>query len=396
MSGQADRVSLTKLAKPEIDLIVIHETNGRKYFEALSFLESQGAIRSIQFVEASVIWKFIHAIMRERKPFSQAFTQLCRNLRFRMTCWMLHDHVVLLGLAPWDFRLLLYSRLRSRNYFIYHTSWPTWEGLVPKSYKILTRWIRSGWLSRLRDPRVKVVAATSFSLESAMKCIGGSTHSRGSAICHVVSSVFFLRQAKQSCPLRLLYLGELSEKKGLPDLRRIMDELDGSPVVVDIVGDGPLRKLASELARRPGCVWHGHIRNREDLAKIVGNCHVLVAPVVRNGSWEELFGISIVEAMASGLPCIASDHIGPRSIITDGIDGIIVPERSPRIVAHHVRRLLDDPAAWQAMSTNAINTAAKYSLSSAAKQWETFIADHITDTQSQRTSRDAFKATRHQ
>ena len=355
-----------------LDVVVIHETNGAKYFEALLFLHQTGRIRSLQFFESSVLWKFAHSIRRERKSVPAALRQSFRNLRLRLSFWAMRNRVILIGVAPWDYRLLLYSPLRFSNHLIYHTSWPQWDGSVPRRYGPLTNWVRGAWIRLLREDRVAVAAATGLSGESAGAAIdSGQTVAKPiSVICHVVSDVFFEHRTEHATPLRLLFLGELSEKKGLPDLQRVMDLLSDKPITLDIVGDGPLRDMAGAMAKRPGCHWHGHVRDRKVLAGIVASCQILVSPAVRTGRWEELFGISIVEAMASGLPCIASDHIGPRSIITSGVDGILLPERAPGAVAEAIERMLDDPAAWTAMSAQAALTARRYSLQETADRWE--------------------------
>ena len=351
----------------ELDVVVIHETNGPKYFEALLHLQRTGRIRSLDFYETSVLWKFAHSLLRERKTVAAAARQSLRNLRFRCTCWRLRDRVIILGVAPWDFRLLLYAPLRHANRLVYHTSWPQWDGQVPRRYGLLTPWARRAWLRSLRGDEITIAAATSLSAESATAATGGR---RATPITHVVSDPFFRERARHAVPFRLLFMGELSDKKGLPDLKRVMDLLQDEPVTLDLVGDGPLRELAGELGARPGCTWHGHIQDRQALARIVGRCQLLVSPSVRTGRWQELFGMSLIEAMASGLPCLASDHIGPRSIITHERDGILLPERTPELAAARIRRLVHDPAAWKTLAINAAATARRYSLDETADQWE--------------------------
>lgn len=356
---------------PDLDVVVLHETNGRKYFEALVFLHRTGHIRSLEFYEPSVVWKFGHSLLRERKPVAAAFSQSLRNLRFRLTCWRMRDRIVIMGVAPWDIRLLLYARLRFANWFVYHTSWPDWSGAVPRSHGALTPWIRRAWIGTLRQHSVVVAGATGVSGESVSAATSGK---RATVIPHVVSDAFFESRARSGLPFRLLFLGELSEKKGLPDVARVMDLLRGEPVVLDIVGDGPLHPLAAELGTRPGCKWHGHVKDRQTLARIVSNCQMLISPSVRTGKWEELFGISIIEAMASGVPCVASDHVGPRSIITNDVDGIILPEHSPERIADRIRQMINHPAEWQAMSVKAVATARQYSLQETALRWKQLLA----------------------
>ena len=351
----------------DLDVVVIHETNGPKYFEALLHLQRTGRIRSLDFYETSVLWKFAHSLLRERKSVAAAVRQSLRNLRFRLTCWRLRRRMVVLGVAPWDVRLLFYAKLRHANRLVYHTSWPQWDGQVPRRYGKLTPWVRRAWLRILRDRDVTIAAATSLSADSATAATGGKP---ATAITHVVSDAFFREHARHAVPFRLLFLGELSEKKGIPDLERLMDFLKDEPVTLDLVGDGPLRDAATELGARSGHAWHGHVQDRQMLARIVGRCQLLVSPSVRTGRWEELFGMSLIEAMAAGVPCIASDHVGPRSIITHELDGILLPEHAPEQAAARIRTLIHDPAAWERLATSAAATARRYSLAETAAQWE--------------------------
>jgi len=107
-----------------------------------------------------------------------------------------------------------------------------------------------------------------------------------------------------------------------------------------IIGDGDpaYRNELEELAGRliPGRVkFWGHISN---VRNVLQECDVLL-----HCSSREPFGLSIVEAMALELPVIAADVEGPREIITNGIDGLLVPPNDVDAYAAHLLRLsLDD------------------------------------------------------
>ena len=58
----------------------------------------------------------------------------------------------------------------------------------------------------------------------------------------------------------------------------------------------------------------------------------------------ESFGIVLVEAMAAGLPVVASDVPGYDEVVTDGVEGFLVPPRDPAAIAAAVETILDDPA----------------------------------------------------
>jgi glycosyltransferase involved in cell wall biosynthesis len=350
------------------DVLVIHETNGRKYLEALTVLRDRGEISSLKFVEASVAWKLAHSLIRERKMLLQALRQSLRNLAFRLNFWRIRNQTVILALPPWDYRFLLYALLRRQNRLIYNTSWPSWhQSRVPRSAGILTPLLRSGWRRLLSGPGIEVVAVTSAAAESVSSVV--QLKRSATVIPHAVSEVFFEVRAQYGTPFRLLFVGELSEKKGVLELSPLLDALNSEGVTMDIVGDGSLRRVAIEIARRPGCRWHGQLRSRTQLAEIAAQCQIFISPALRSKRWEELFGMSIVEGMASGLPCIVSDHVGPRSIITSGRDGILVHEHAVDEIAGCVRKLQRNPGEWKSISDHAVATAQEYSLSKVTDRW---------------------------
>src|SRR5437773_9818380 len=89
------------------DVVVIHETNGRKYLEALTFLQNSGKLRSLRFVGASVVWRFFHSLLRERTGLRVALRLSIDNLIFRLKFWTLRHHTVILCVASWYYRFSL-------------------------------------------------------------------------------------------------------------------------------------------------------------------------------------------------------------------------------------------------------------------------------------------------
>lgn len=92
----------------------------------------------------------------------------------------------------------------------------------------------------------------------------------------------------------------------------------------------------------------------------------------------EGFSLTTVEAMASSLPVVATDCIGPREIITDGVDGIIVPERAPERFATEVLDLIRDPDRRKALGQAARRTAeSRFSITESARQFEQLFASMV-------------------
>ena len=356
--------SSDSLSAPRV--IAVHETDGRKYLEALEVLARDGQITSVSFHGASVLWRFAHAMLRDRMRLRQALGIAFDNLRFQLRLGSLQDATVIIAVAPWDFRLpWLVWRLRC-NRIIYNTSWPWWIGdHVPRPYGVFTPLIRRAFRAALCKPGVSVVTVTSAAARSLALFLPGV---QPTVISHVVSDSFFARRACHRTPFRLLFVGELSEKKGFRDFLALCESF-ADTIEVEVVGDGPLRALAERAAQRIGWTWRGKVGDRERLADIVAQCQALISLPHRSSGWEELFGMAVAEAMAAGVPCIVHDHIGPSEIIRHGQDGFLVAEGDTDAVRGWIRLLRDEPERWQAVADAAAEAARRYAMTSVSRQW---------------------------
>jgi phosphatidylinositol alpha-mannosyltransferase len=142
---------------------------------------------------------------------------------------------------------------------------------------------------------------------------------------------------------KLLFVGRLDERKGFRAAVDAFGRLasDRPDLRLVAAGEGPERAAAERLPSdvRERITFLGAVPN-EDLPPIHAACDVFVAP----NAGGESFGIVLVEAMAAGLPVVASDIPGFTEVVRDGVDGSLVPPRDPAALAEAVARVLDDPA----------------------------------------------------
>jgi colanic acid/amylovoran biosynthesis glycosyltransferase len=150
-------------------------------------------------------------------------------------------------------------------------------------------------------------------------------------------------------PVRLLCVASLQEYKGH---RVLLEALAGrselSDVQVDLVGDGPLRGDLQQLAVRLGLEsrisFHGSLPE-PDVVGLLERADVFVLPsvVARDGQMEGI-PVALTEAMAAGVPVVASRLSGIPELVRDGETGLLVEPSSPEALRRAVIRLLEEPA----------------------------------------------------
>lgn len=174
-----------------------------------------------------------------------------------------------------------------------------------------------------------------------------------------VPSVAAVRQSEVRDPksgaLRVLFVGSLGQRKGISYLFGACRKL-GTSAGLTVIGARPLRECAaldSEL-RREGVRWIPSCAHAQVLAEMASH-DVLVFPSLFEG-----FGLVLLEAMAMGLPVIATAHTAAPDLITDGAEGFIVPIRSADAIAEKLDLLRRDRERLRGMGRRAAARAAMF------------------------------------
>ena len=158
-----------------------------------------------------------------------------------------------------------------------------------------------------------------------------------------------------------------------------------------IVGDGTCRESLWTLAKRLRVTEQfSFLGHRDDVPAILAQADVFVLP-----SRSEAFPNSIIEAMASGLPVVASNVGGIPELVEDGRTGHLVPPGDPKALAAALTRLLDDPrrsAEFGAAGRRKIEQ--NYSFDRMIEQMETLYLTELDRARTRRaTSRHRIKRT---
>ncbi len=246
-----------------------------------------------------------------------------------------HGIVGNLKRSPWKALLLplflaSYSRAArraARDADLVHAHWlpSALPALMTRKPFVLQLWGtdvelggRARWLARKLVRRARVVLCPSEALAAAARELGagdGRVVPSGVAIPAEVG--------EPEDPPHVLFVGRLSEEKGILDL---VTATVGVPRV--IVGDGPLR------GRVPDAI--GFVPPH-DLGSYYERAAIVVCPSHREG-----YGVVAREAMAHGRPVVASAVGGLLDAVEDGVTGLLVPPRDPRALRAAIERLLAD------------------------------------------------------
>jgi colanic acid/amylovoran biosynthesis glycosyltransferase len=166
--------------------------------------------------------------------------------------------------------------------------------------------------------------------------------------------VFQPRVLPESGPVRILSVARLVEKKGLEFGIRAVARLTAQGRIPDIsytiIGDGPLKptleKLIRDLRLQNTVELVGAFPQQEVLKRL-HSAHLLLAPSVTAADGDqEGIPMVLMEAMATGLPVVSTQHTGIPELVQDGISGCLVPERDVDALEYALGRLLMRPYSW--------------------------------------------------
>ncbi|MFI9729683.1 glycosyltransferase [Streptomyces sp. NPDC052092] len=150
----------------------------------------------------------------------------------------------------------------------------------------------------------------------------------------------------------LLYLGRLAEVKGVRLLMTAWDELTaagGVGVPLVIAGTGPLEAEVAAWAAGRDDVRYVGLYDRVRCRRAVAEAVAVVAP----STWQEAFGLVVVEAMAAGVPAVASGHGAFTELVEDGATGLLHRPGDAASLAAALRRVTAEGGRNQEMGRTA-------------------------------------------
>ncbi|MBI5871701.1 glycosyltransferase family 4 protein [archaeon] len=264
---------------------------------------------------------------------------------------------------------LLFLKMMGKD-FVYMSSWPYWDG---SKFPYGPRMLKPFWELFCNGTRAVCVSKTGC---MALRRIGANAV----WIPHSIDTNLFKPEKREGSnkgikkeKIKVLHLGRLVHEKGIQDLLKLSGEINAEFVFAGEGGD--MEEEVKKAAEEQKIVYLGSVRGivkekgKMAKARIYKNADIFVVNSYATDKWEELFGIAIIEAMASGLAVVASDCVGPKEIIKDGENGLLFRQRDYEGLKSAVQRLIWNKKLRMKLARNAKKTAMIYDKKIISKKW---------------------------
>ncbi|MFH1455574.1 MAG: glycosyltransferase family 4 protein [archaeon] len=296
------------------------------------------------------------AVYKNEPTFKQIIKSLIIPIEMLFT-----NKPIILFFAPYgkDIYYMYLLKLLGKN-ITYMTSWPNWSGL--RYAKPSSKFRRVIWHQFING--TKCVAITKRAAEHVAKRKGIVYH-----IPHSIDTKFFhpIRHKKNQT-FNILSVGRTVKAKGIIDILKISKFY--SNIEFRFAGEGELDNLIKSKEQELPVKHYGLVKDKMKLLDLYTTADIFILNSYSVFNWEELFGIVLLEAMASGVPVITTDCIGPKEIIQDGKNGYLIPQRNKKELKRRIDKLLKNKRLRDKFAKNGRKTVVeKYDSKKVAKLW---------------------------
>lgn len=266
-------------------------------------------------------WYTIDSLVSDRR---RAIRRLARYDVLHATLFGLRDLPLLLAYAAWPARVLIFDQNSDA------------AGPIdsPPALRRLVDW---GVMLRISG----LAGVSNYVRNRLTTRFGSGEHVR--TIYHGVDLARYVAPAARrnsAGDVHIVTAAWLIEAKGVDHLIRAMCSPALRRARLSVAGDGPelesLRRLSDELGVAERTRFLGL---RTDLSSVLQDADIFVHPAV----WQEAFGLTIAEAMATACPVVASNIGAVPELVVDGVTGFLVPPGDSGAIATALERLATDP-----------------------------------------------------
>lgn len=340
-------------------IYILHEYGEPSHFLGLTYLLEKNNI-PYKFYEINFFIQIKFAIKKRSYTY---FLKFFRDIWFLWTLPYKKRTKVILSMAPYH-NSLPSIRKKLKNhipfFFISYTCWD--QSMYVYDYKndnILNEWRNF----MLND--VKHIFVVSEKTKTEMIKNDFAIDSKVSVVYHSYTTQVYPANEKKKENI-FITVSALLPNKGIIELLDIFSKKPQSKLI--IVGKGKLSETVKEYASRyPNIVFKGYIQNQSELFEIYKEASFFLLNSKKTATWEELFGMVLIESSACGLVPVAVNHSGPCEIIENGVNGILFPEGE---IERSIECCINmDGNSFSKMRKASIENGQKYYVSKISRRW---------------------------
>lgn len=294
------------------DIYICHQYLDKSHFLALYKCAEKNGYEIKDYIvlgKKHIINRMGKQILYEHKFFSaiiECANSFCKIQNFKK----LKDEIIIVGLAPYDYRMNKYANVFKKNKSVYFTSWQFWDG---SNYPM-------GDLNNKLE--FEEILRTSF---TAAACVSKITERqvktfipKTTVVNHSIPvSEYQKKDVNHINGNRYLFLGRLAPVKNVDYILEYLKRNPLDDVQIDIAGEGIMISEVQKLEKTDHRLHYLGRLSKEEIKANLFKYKYLILP-----SREEPFGIVLLEALAAGVPSIVSNALGPDEIIEDMKTGL--------------------------------------------------------------------------
>jgi len=286
---------------------------------------------------------------------------------FDTTAWILAERCAASGALFVLDQSIGHPVTKERIYAQVRERFPLWaEGLEIRVPEILA--------AELAEQRMatRIVVASSFTRRTLME--NGTAAARITVNPYGVDATVFTPRSNthEARPLRFAYVGQVTARKGIPLLLEVWNELAPGNAELWIIGHVSSR-VAPLVAGNRNVVLKGAVSHLQ-VGELLRQCDIFVFP-----SYFEGFGLVLLEAMACGLPSIASDATAAPDLITDGVEGWVIQAGDGAALTERLRFFLSNPSRAAQMGQAARAKAEQLTWNAYGDRWASMLREIMRD-----------------
>lgn len=301
-------------------------------------------------------------------------------------------HIILANINKWqlinlripsyyEFYVFLLARLFSKPVFLF-TLGDARESYKAMKFKGLKKLLSIVYVSLLEATdkfmvKRTIVFTNGKSLYQKYCQIGKATYETIEATLHDAEVKNRIKPKDWSGTINLLYVGRLYEEKGIEYLLEAVSIMRANKINVKlhIVGSGRLESVLKHQCKQKNILdvvhFLGYVPHGSQLFEIYRESHIFVLPSLTEGVPRVL-----VEAMANGLPVIATDVGGVSSAVQNQHTGILIEPANPKMICDAVQKIISDNVFALKLAQNALDFAKEHTLEKQAAKMVQILASH--------------------